>query len=126
MHVSVCVRRFGIAGVLPYLPVCVRMCVYCLGTNCAESTGSLFGCSCLKAGPLMNRSLSSRSGASEPLGNQQPRVHHDDRDCLWGVGGSGGCFPSQPAVAQASHTEERPSVCSPMSVCLYPGMLETV
>lgn len=74
---SVCVHRFGIALVLAYWPVCV----YCLGTNCAQSTGSVFGWSCLKAGPQMNRLLSSRSGASEPLGNQQ---RHNDRDGLVG------------------------------------------
>lgn len=78
--------------------VCVCMCVYCLGTNCAESTGSLFDWSCLKAGLLMNRSLSSSSGASEPLGNQQPPMRHNDRDGLWGAGGSAGCFPSEPAA----------------------------
>jgi len=48
--------------------VCVCVCVYCLGTNCAQSTGSVFGWSCLKAGLQMNRLLSSRSGPSEPFG----------------------------------------------------------
>lgn len=92
----VCVHRFGTARALL---ACVRVCVYCLATNCEESTGSVFGWSCLKAGPLVNRLLSSRSGALEPFGNQQPPVRHSDRDGLWGVSGSAGCFPSYPAAA---------------------------
>lgn len=42
---------------------------------------SLFGRSCLKAGWLMNRLLSSRPGA---FGESTALVHHNDRDGLWG------------------------------------------
>lgn len=129
VFLCVCVHTQSWGCRSAFLCVCVCVCVfiyvciYCLGTNCTESTGSLFDWSCLKAGPLMNRSLSSRSGASEPLGKQQPPMRHNDRDGRWGACGIAGCFPSEPAAAKASHTEEQSSVCRPpctlTSGCLY-------
>lgn len=115
--VCMCAHRFGIAGELPC--VCLSVCVYCLETDCAESTGSLCDWSCLKVGPLMNRLLSSSSGASQSLGNQHPSMCHNDRDGLWGAGRSTGCFPSEPAAAESLPHSNAWCIRSSMFVCLW-------
>ncbi len=69
MRLCACIDLRLRESFLTCLPVCVCVCIV-LGTNCVESTGSLFGWNCLEVLPLMNRLLFSRSGALESLGNQ--------------------------------------------------------